>query len=203
MDRSRLESSHKLLTDNDFSQAAEGEGVARVPAGQADGRAAAQRTGAWYEAHGRAVYNYFRFLGAPPDLAEEFTAETFLRAVKAAERFDERKASARTWLCRIAQNVWRDDLRRSRVRRHEPLASHRDLAADAPSPEERLLWEEQVTALLAAVRELSPGDQELIGLRYGSDLEHAAIAEMLGIGESAVRTRLWRALKKLREKLAP
>lgn len=203
MHRSRLESSHKLLTDNDFGQAAEGEGVARVPAGQVDGRAAAQRTGAWYEAHGRAVYNYFRFLGAPPDLAEEFTAETFLRAVRAAERFDERKASARTWLCRIAQNVWRDDLRRSRVRRHEPLASHRDLAADAPSPEERLLWEEQVTALLAAVRELSPGDQELIGLRYGSDLEHAAIAEMLGIGESAVRTRLWRALKKLREKLAP
>lgn len=163
---------------------------------------AAREAGQWYELHGRAIYNYFRFLGATPDSADDLTAETFLRAVRAESRFDPSRAAPRTWLCRIAQNVWRDDLRRARVRRHVPIAAHRDLVTDAPSPEERLLWEEQVTALLSAVAELPAADQELIGLRYGSDLESGAIGEMLGLGEGAVRMRLHRALKRLRQRLA-
>jgi RNA polymerase sigma factor (sigma-70 family) len=74
----------------------------------------------------------------------------------------------------------------------------RDLAVDAPSPEERLLWEEQVGRLLLAVNQLSANDREIVGLRYGSELDNAAIAAVLGIGESGVRTRLWRALGRLR-----
>jgi RNA polymerase sigma-70 factor (ECF subfamily) len=75
----------------------------------------------------------------------------------------------------------------------------RDLASDTPSPEERLLWEEQVARLLDAVAELGPRDREIIGLRYGSGMETTEIADVLGIREPAVRTRLWRALARLRE----
>lgn len=167
-----------------------------LPVPTARGEAAA-----WWQLHGRAVYNYFRFLGANPDAADDLTAETFLRAVRAQGRFDPSRSAPRTWLCRIAQNVWRDDLRRMRVRKLVPLAGHRDLVTDAPSPEERLLWEEQVTALLGAVAELPMADQELIGLRYGSDLDSGAIGEMLNLGEGAVRMRLHRALKRLRQRL--
>ena len=74
----------------------------------------------------------------------------------------------------------------------------RDLAVEAPSPEERLLWEEQVSRLLASVAELSPKDREIISLRYGSGLETAEVAEVLGVREAVVRTRLWRALHRLR-----
>ena len=45
----------------------------------------------WYEAHGSAVYNYFRFLVTAPDEAEELTAETFLRVVRHAGRFDDER----------------------------------------------------------------------------------------------------------------
>lgn len=169
-----------------------------APAPSARGEAAG-----WWEAHGRAIYNYFRFQGAGPDLADDLTAETFLRAVRAEARFDHARAAPRTWLCRIAQNAWRDELRRARVRKLVPITAHRDLSTDAPSPEERLLWEEQVTALLRAVSELPPADQELIGLRYGSDLDSAAIGETLGLAEGAVRMRLHRALKRLRLRLEP
>ena len=50
------------------------------------------RTGAealcreWYEAHGAAVYNYFRFHVPLPDVAEDLTAETFLKVVRAVDR---------------------------------------------------------------------------------------------------------------------
>jgi RNA polymerase sigma-70 factor (ECF subfamily) len=156
----------------------------------------------WFEEHGRAVYNYFRFLGASPDEAEELSAETFFRAIRARDVYDPTRASARTWLCRIAHNAWCDTLRRAKRRKSIPLAAFRDLAVDAPSPEERLLWEEQVSALLAAVATLPAADQELIGLRYGGDLDCAAIGATLGVSEGTVRTRLWRALGRLRKVMA-
>jgi RNA polymerase sigma factor (sigma-70 family) len=78
-----------------------------------------------------------------------------------------------------------------------------DLIYDAPSPEERLLREEEVGRLLDAVATLGEADRELIGLRYGSGLDTAEVAQILRISEGSVRTRLWRALGKLREVLAP
>lgn len=152
----------------------------------------------WYETYGRAVYSYVRFHLPSADAAEDVTSDTFLKVFRAADRYDPTRGRPETWIFRIAQNTLRDHLRRSRVRRHVPIGSMRDLAAEAPSPEERLLWEEQVARLLGAVAELSPADREVISLRYGSGLDTAAVAAVLGLRESAVRTRLWRALARLR-----
>jgi RNA polymerase sigma factor (sigma-70 family) len=78
----------------------------------------------------------------------------------------------------------------------------RDLEYQAPSPEERLLWEEEVAGLLAAMAELSSSDRELIGLCYGSEISVAEAGEILGLTAAATRTRLWRALGRLRKVLA-
>lgn len=153
----------------------------------------------WYEAHGSAVYGYFRFLVRSPDEADELTAETFLRVVRHAGRFDGAKASPRTWILRIAQNVMRDQWRTASRRRVLGPESLRDLAVDAPSAEERLLYEEQVALLLRGVASLPEADQELISLRFTGGLDHRQIGEVLGLKEAAVRTRLWRALGRLRE----
>ena len=157
---------------------------------------------AWYEQHGKAVYSYLRFHLPGPDAAEDVTSETFLKAFQSAHRYDPARGEPRTWIFRIAQNSLRDYLRRSRVRRHVSLGGMRDLACQAPSPEERLLWEEEVGRLLEAVAELPERDREVVSLRYGSGLETAEVAEVLGIKEAAVRTRLWRALGRLRDLLA-
>jgi len=155
----------------------------------------------WYEAHGRAVYSYARFHLPSADQAEDLTADVFLRAVRAADRFDPARASARTWLLRIARNALTDHLRRERRRRQVPIGDLRDLRSEAPSPEERLLWEEKVARLLAAVSGLPAADREIIGLRYGSGLGTAELAAILGVREAAARTRLWRALARLRRAL--
>ena len=152
----------------------------------------------WYEAYGQAVYSYVRFHVASADEADDVTAETFLKVLAAEERFDPDRGEARVWIFHIAQNTLRDHHRRSRVRRHTSLGAMRDLVADAPTAEERLLWEEEVSRLLSAVAELSERDREIIGLRYGSGMDTSAVAEVLGLRESAVRTRLWRALGRLR-----
>jgi RNA polymerase sigma-70 factor (ECF subfamily) len=152
----------------------------------------------WYEEHGRAIYSFLRFQVDSADAADDLTAEVFLRAVRSADRFDPARGAARSWLFRIAQNVLRDHGRRERRRRQVSLSDFRDLQSDAPSPEERLLWQEEVGRLLGALAELPEGDRQLVSLRYGSGLSTAEAAEVLGIREPAVRTRLWRALGRLR-----
>jgi RNA polymerase sigma-70 factor, ECF subfamily len=154
---------------------------------------------AWYEAYGKAVYSYVRFHLPSADAAEDVTADTFLKAFQAADRFDPSKGEARTWIFRIAQNTLRDHLRRARLRRHVPIGTMRDLASEAPSPEERLLWEEEVARLLDSIAELRARDREIISLRYGSGLDTSEVADVLGVSEPVVRTRLWRALDRLRE----
>ncbi len=157
----------------------------------------------WYEEHGRTIYSFLRFQVDSADEADDLTAEVFLRAVRSVHRFDPVRGTARGWLFRIAQNVLRDHGRRERRRRQVPLGGFRDLQADAPSPEERVLRQEEVARLLDALGELSPGDRKLVSLRYGSGLSTAEVAEVLGVREPAVRTRLWRALGRLRKVLAP
>jgi len=155
----------------------------------------------WYAVHGAAVYNYFRFHVPLPDVAEDLTAETFLKVVRAAGRFDPGKGSAKTWILAVARNVLADWRRRGRLRQYVSLGAMHDLACDAPSPEERLLKEEEVGRLLDAVATLAHADRELIGLRYGSGLDTMEMAQTLGVREGAVRTRLWRALARLRKVL--
>ena len=156
----------------------------------------------WYEAYGVAVYSYFRFHVPLADVAEDLTAETFLKVVRAADRFDAARGTAKAWMLTVARNVLTDWRRRARLRQYVALGTMHDLAHEAPSPEERLLREEEVGRLLDAVATLGPADRELIGLRYGSGLDTAEVAQALGISEGGVRTRLWRALGRLREALA-
>jgi RNA polymerase sigma-70 factor (ECF subfamily) len=159
--------------------------------------------GEWYQAHGAAVYGYFRFHAPAIDVAEDLTAETFLKLVRSAGRYDPAQGSVRGWILAIARNVLRDWGRRGRLRQYVPLGNLLDLACDAPSPEERLLREEEVSRLLDAVATLTDAERELIGLRYGSELDSAEVARLLGLSEGSVRTRLWRALGRLRAALLP
>ena len=158
---------------------------------------------AWYEAYGAQLYSYLRFHVPSPDLAEDLTAEVFLRALKSFERFNPAAGAPRAWLFRIAQNALRDHQRQDRRRRLLPLSGMHDLQCQAPSPEERVLWEEEVAGLLAAMESLSPNDRKIIGLCYGSELSIAEAGEILGLSDTATRTRLWRALTRLRKVLAP
>ena len=155
----------------------------------------------WYDAYGGQLYNYLRFHLSSPDLAEDLTAEVFLRALKSFPRFDPSTGSPRAWLFRIAHNALRDHQRQARRRQMVPLTGMRDLEYQAPSPEERLLWEEEVARLLAAMAGLSSSDREVIGLCYGSEISMAEAGEILGVSAAAVRTRLWRSLGRLRKVL--
>jgi RNA polymerase sigma-70 factor (ECF subfamily) len=157
----------------------------------------------WYQTYGQAIYSYLRFHLSSPDEAEDLAADVFLRALSRFDQFDHSRGSPKVWLFRIAQNALRDYQRQSKRRPLVSLGSFRDLRCDAPSVEERLLWEEQVGRLLAAMTALSPTDRQIIALCYGAELPVGEAGELLGLNSTAARTRLWRALARLRKLLTP
>ena len=130
------------------------------------------------------------------------TLEERLRVLnEAAELYDASRAGVQTWLLTIARNVLIDERRSARVRRQVGIDELRDLAMDEPSPEERMLRREAVGAAMSAMGGLSGEDRELLSLRFGGELEIAELARMLDVPAGTVRTRLWRALERLREQM--
>jgi RNA polymerase sigma-70 factor (ECF subfamily) len=159
---------------------------------------AARQCAVLYTAHGRSIYNFIRLHAESADAAEDLTADTFLRAVRGHHLFDAGRGTARTWIFAIARNVVRDYRRQLRIRRVVRLGGLRDLVCRLPSPEERVLYEDESGRLLEALNRIDEADRELISLRYTSELSPDEIGGLLNISGAAVRTRLWRALGRLR-----
>lgn len=154
----------------------------------------------WYTEYQSAVYRYVRFRVASREVAEDVTSVVFMKALRAFEKYDERKASPKTWLLRIAKNAVTDHLRslQRKGSLHVSLDRIPDLVADVPTHEERVIRQERIQHLLNSTRTLRKADQEILSLRYGSGLDNAEIAEHLNVSNNAVAVRLHRALNRLK-----
>ncbi len=139
----------------------------------------------------RRVYAYAAYrLGHGPD-AEDVAGETFERALRYRDSYDPARGEPAAWLIGIARRVIDDP----RWRRELPVDAP-EAVAEGPEAgsAERL-------DLQAAVALLSPGDRELIALRYGADLTARQIAPLVGMKTNAVEVALHRARTRLREAL--
>lgn len=145
--------------------------------------------------HLDAVYRYLVFLTGDRSAAEDLTGETFERALRWWRRYDPRRSSPRTWLCRIARSAALDHLRAEERRRRR----EETYAREASSAEESRFGEGFSAELERALATLSAAEREVVALRVVLELEPAAAARVLRISETACSTRLSRALKKLEE----
>lgn len=146
--------------------------------------------------HQEAVFRLaYLILGDPAD-ADDVAQETFIRAYRALDRFDLARA-VRPWLFSIATNLARNRLRSvgrylaavQRFFRADPDAGIHP-APEVNGDESQLLWQ--------AVRRLNEMDQEVIYLRYFSQLSEAETADALGVATGTVKSRSHRALERLR-----
>ena len=150
------------------------------------------------ERHLDDVHAYLVYLTRSREMAEELTAETFERALRQWRRFDPRRGSAKTWLCRVARSTALDHFRAEERRRRRERA----YAADLPNEVEDGLFGGLSPELERALATLSAGEREVIALRILLDLEIETAARVLGISPTACTTRLSRALKKLEERMS-
>ena len=150
------------------------------------------------EEHLNDVHRYLLMLTADHTLAEDLTAETFEKALRSWRRYDPRRSSERTWLCRIGRNVALDHFRAEARRRGREDRYAAAVRAAGVSPRE-LGFSPELDAALAG---LSAGEREVLALRIVLDLDADSAAGVLGIGRSACSMRLARALEKLQERMA-
>ena len=129
--------------------------------------------------------------------AEEAAQDGFVKAWRALGRFDAARPF-RPWLLTIVANEARN--RRRAAGRREALALRAEAGAGAPagSPEGALLVAERDSALAAALERLDARDREVIACRYLLELSEAETAAALGCRVGTVKSRLSRALARLR-----
>ena len=146
-------------------------------------------------AHQEPVFRLAYLLLGDPDEAEDIAQETFLRAYKSLRRFDTERP-LRPWLLRIASNLSHNrhrsigrylaTLTRFAQRDQEKISP----TTIQPDDNSQLLWQ--------AVKKLTMPFQEVIYLRYFLDMPENEMADTLGVPTGTVKSRLHRALSKLR-----
>ena len=134
-----------------------------------------------------------RLVGNAED-ANDVVQDTYLRAFGAIRRF-RGDAQIGTWLYRITSNAANNLLQRRRNSAHTELAGDAGVADPSRerNPEERAENADMRSELLVALSTLPTKLRSVIVLRDIYDLSHEAIAEQLGISESAAKVRLFRA----------
>ena len=160
--------------------------------------------------HSRVLFRLAHRMTGNEHDAEDVVQETFLKAFRRLHQFEDR-AHFGSWLYRIAANCAYDALR-SRARRVErpalqeqladddPLAS---LPAEEPAPD-RLVFSGQVQRRVhAAMAQLSERERAAFVLRHFEQMSTREIGEALGLDEAAAKHSVFRAVRKLREALAP
>jgi RNA polymerase sigma factor (sigma-70 family) len=155
----------------------------------------------FYRAHVGEVTRFVARRVADPHLAADLTAEVFLAAIDAAERYRGSTGGPRTWLFGIARHVIAAEFRRSaRERRVESqIAGRRLLDADDI---DRLMAKidaaRQVRALHSELRALPETERAVLELIAVDGLSIAEAAAALGIRPVTARVRLHRARRALR-----
>lgn len=135
--------------------------------------------------------------------AEDAVQEAFVKAWHALDRFDSRRAF-RPWLLTIVANEARDRKRSVHRRERLRLRAHQEAPTGrvSRSPEQQVVSDAELETLIDQIEQLPDTDQTILSYRYFLDLETREIAEALDMRHGTVRSRISRALAKLREQFA-
>lgn len=159
--------------------------------------------------HLDAVYRLALQLSRHPDEASDLVQETYLKALKVADRFEEQGGGIRPWLFKILHNVFYTRLARAR-RGPVSVEELRGAAGDEPGPDEpepawdleSLDWEHVDERLKAALDRLRPEYRTVLLLWGVEGLKYREIADVQDIPIGTVMSRLHRARSVLAAQLA-
>jgi len=138
---------------------------------------------------------------AGPSEAEDAAQEGFVKAYRALDRFRP-GAPFRPWLLRIVANEARNRARSAGRRAGLALrAAGGASGGGAPPPEEAAVAREDLSRLVEALGDLREPDRLAVGYRFLLGLSEAETAEALGVPRGTVKSRVSRALARLRARM--
>ncbi len=153
-----------------------------------------------YDRYARRLKGFFFLqLGGDEELAADATHDVFLRAYEARNRYQEGK-NVSTWLFTIAYNICRNHYRSNAYETQlsatldtEPISDEQiEVQLDAAALDD---------ALAQVLSELPPPLHQLFSLHYQEELTIPQVAEIIGIPEGTVKSRLHKTMNIIRKKL--
>jgi RNA polymerase sigma-70 factor (ECF subfamily) len=154
--------------------------------------------------HRDAVFRLARAQVGDATDALDITQESFIAAFAALARYD-RARPFRLWIARIAINKCHDWARRRAVRRFftfaRPMEEAGSVADAAQNPEEAVQSQAELARINAAIAALPANLRDVLVLRAIEGMSQSDAAQILGVSDKTVETRLYRARNKLAETL--
>jgi RNA polymerase sigma-70 factor (ECF subfamily) len=164
-------------------------------------RGDAEAFGLIYDRYMDTVFRFIYFRVGSRPLAEDLTADTFLRALKRIGSFTWQGRDLGAWLVTIARNLVADHFKSGRYRLEVTTGDvlDADKADRGPegSPEAAVVDHITNVALLRAVKQLNPEQQECIVLRFLHGFSVAETAQAMGKNEGAIKALQYRAVRAL------
>jgi len=145
-----------------------------------------------------AVYRFIYLLVRHKETAEDLTQETFYKAFKSLNTFNN-EASVLTWLLKIARNITYDHFRRKRILQFFKWGNENDIDNKSLSPESTAEKKEDLSRMYAALNELKQDYQDVLILRKVQECSIKETAYILGWTEAKVKTKMARGFEALKK----
>lgn len=161
-------------------------------------RCLAGENSAWeslLKGHNRKIFNLcYRFTGRPSE-AEDLTQEIFIKIFQTLRTFDAAQGTFTTWLTRVARNHLVDHYRRTRKDRitsslDDEESSVHETPSPAAGPGAEVETRERRELLQRGLDKLSPDLREAVVLRDLNDMDYDEIAQVLGVPQGTVKSRI-------------
>jgi len=158
--------------------------------------------GKLYDRYVDQVFRFIYYRVNDRGLAEDFTSETFLRALRRIATINYQGRDIGAWFMTIARNIVFDHTKSARFRLELVTGESVETTDTEASPESAVLAHLTNTRLLAAVNELGEEQKECIVLRFLHGLSVSETAAVMGKNDGAIKALQHRAVKRLAGMLA-
>lgn len=152
-----------------------------------------------YKRYSKRLFGFFYRLSGDRMVSEDLVQNVFVRILKYRKGYSD-NGNFEAWAFHISRNVFKDDLKKNqRYSWQEDMTSWESHLKDSSNQEVVIQKTDELANLEKAMRTMSDDKQELLELTRFQKLKYEQVGTMLGITESAVKVRVHRALKELKE----
>lgn len=148
-----------------------------------------------YKENAALVYHFLLAKCGDSQVAEELTQETFLQAIRSADRYNG-SCKMSVWLCQIAKHLLYQYWRKQKI--NVPLEEEDRMLSEEPGVERQVLAREELLEVLGRLHRLPVNMREVVYLRITGDLSFREIGRIMGKSENWARVNFFRAKELLK-----
>ncbi len=157
------------------------------------------KLGLLYERYNRSLFSFFYRKTRQPQLSEDLVQSVFERMLKYRTTYSGTGAFT-TWMFSIARNAHIDHYRKEKRRKEDEILDEERIEGENPSGYAELDERSRKRILLEqALDQLDDDKKDVVILSRFEGLRYQEIAEIQGVSESAVKVRMFRAMKELKD----